>query len=220
LGIKKWLEKKQTTSRQDIQEVLQLLPVTKNIVLRSWRASGSHKGFKRIILCTKLILIKSLSADKKKICILTGVIQTGKTTSLLNWAQNKNNIFGIVTPVIEGKRFFLDTHTNKKFEMEADGNKEEALSVGKYFFSKQAFEKANSIIRANMNKPGWLVIDEIGPLELKGEGFAQVLKEIVENQNGEQTLLLVVRESILEEVKKSFQLTEAIVIRNISELAE
>lgn len=34
-----------------------------------------------------------------------------------------------------------------------------------------------------MHKEGWLVIDEIGPLELSGEGFHDVLKEVLSNRS-------------------------------------
>lgn len=51
--------------------------------------------------------------------------------------------------------------------------------VGRYRFSKKAFDQAASVIREGLDGPGWLLIDEIGPLELKGEGFYHLLREII-----------------------------------------
>ena len=62
--------------------------------------------------------------------------------------------------------------------MEARGS-EETLTIGRFAFSKTGFDKAIQIIRTAITKEGWLVIDEIGPLELKGEGFCDVMKEVL-----------------------------------------
>jgi len=51
---------------------------------------------------------------------------------------------------------------------------------------------------------------------LRGEGFHRVLMEALDNKG--QKILLVVRNSILEDVKRHFGITEAIVIRHVEEL--
>src|SRR5690349_6312823 len=103
-----------------------------------------------------------------KIIILTGEIQTGKTTSLQEFCGKHNNIAGILTPIINGKRMFYDISEKVFFEMEAN-EKEDKLIIGKYLFSTQAFEKANNILSnaTKCNDIDYLIIDEIGPLELK-----------------------------------------------------
>ena len=40
----------------------------------------------------------------KKIYILTGAINSGKSTRLMNWATQQNNIVGIICPREKGKR--------------------------------------------------------------------------------------------------------------------
>jgi len=109
------------------------------------------------------------------IYILTGAIQTGKTSALIKWSANRNDVFGILTPVINGKRFFMNARTKKQFQMEANDNEKETISIGQFNFSKVSFEKAIKIARDEINKKGWLVIDEIGPLELRKEGFYNVI---------------------------------------------
>lgn len=85
--------------------------------------------------------------------------------------------------------------------MEATGE-EETLTIGKFVFSKAAFDKAIQIIHNAITKEGWLIIDEIGPLELKGEGFCDVLKEVLIQRNNK--LLLVLREGLLQPTKEYF----------------
>ena len=70
------------------------------------------------------------------------------------------------------------------------------------FFSKNNFDKAIQIIRNAIDKPGWLIIDEIGPLELRGEGFSEVLKEVLIRRK--ENILLVVREGLSKKAEDYF----------------
>jgi nucleoside-triphosphatase THEP1 len=148
--------------------------------------------------------------SKKSIYILSGGIQTGKTTALIKWSVNKNDVFGILTPVIDGKRVFMDAHSKNQFEMEADGTDVEIISVGRFRFSKLAFEKAIQIINDSVNKKGWLVIDEIGPLELRKEGFYDVIKKSLEDHPNQ--LLFVVRENLVDKTIMFFELKQPEII--------
>src|SRR5438093_50098 len=137
------------------------------------------------------------------IFILTAPIRSGKTTSLISWSAERNDVYGIFTPVIGGKRVFMNAHTKEQFPMEATGD-EETLTIGRFAFSKTHFDKAIQIIRDAINNEGWLVIDEIGPLELRGDGFCNVLKEVLEKR--QEKILLVAREGITEKVKEYFNI--------------
>ena len=68
------------------------------------------------------------------------------------------------------------------------------------------------------HNPEVIVIDEIGPMELRGEGFDQILKEILEKRNGTQTVLLVVRDGLAEEVKEKYKIENRIVIGSVAAL--
>jgi nucleoside-triphosphatase THEP1 len=149
------------------------------------------------------------------IFILTAPIQSGKTTSLIGWSANRNDVHGILTPVVGGKRVFMNAQTREQFPMEATGE-EEALVVGRFAFSKGGFYKAIQIIRDAITKEGWLVIDEVGPLELKGLGFFDVLKEVLSVRR--EKILLVIREGITEQVKEYFNVNDAEIIYDITTL--
>jgi nucleoside-triphosphatase THEP1 len=138
--------------------------------------------------------------------ILTGPIKTGKTTRLLNWLSDKENVHGIATPIVKNKRVFYDLFEKKYFPMEAGSGENEILTIGKYVFSKNGFKKAEGVIEKGIFHSQYLVIDEIGPLELKGEGFCGVLKNILNIEKRNFILLLVVRASILSEVLSFFEI--------------
>jgi nucleoside-triphosphatase THEP1 len=149
------------------------------------------------------------------IYILSASIQSGKTTSLINWSATRKDVHGILTPVINGERVFMNAQTKEQFPMEATGG-EEALAIGRFVFSKAGFDKAIQIIRNAINNEGWLVIDEIGPLELKDEGFCDVLKEVLSVQR--EKILLVVREGITKQVKEYFNLHDTEILHDITTL--
>jgi nucleoside-triphosphatase THEP1 len=138
------------------------------------------------------------------IYLLTGPVRSGKTTSLIEWAKGRNDVHGILTPDIKGKRVFMNIKTKTQFPMEATPG-EETISVGRFSFSKKYFEQAFMVIRTAINKTGWLVIDEAGPLELKGQGFAPVLKELFSSRKNK--IILVVREGIAQQVSNCFGLS-------------
>lgn len=144
----------------------------------------------------------------KRIYILTGEIQSGKTTTLMQWSAGRKDVFGILSPIVDGKRFFMNIQTGERFEMEAQEGETEILKIGKYSFRKKSFNKAITTLQLSLNeKKGWLVIDEIGPLELRKEGFYKILNEILGTKTSLQ-IILVVRNSLIEEVINFFRLSE------------
>jgi nucleoside-triphosphatase THEP1 len=154
------------------------------------------------------------------ILLFTAPIQTGKTTSLINWSAARNDVHGILTPVVEGKRVFMNAETREQFPMEATdlstSLSTDIITVGRFAFSKTGFDKAIQIIRDSFNNKGWLIIDEIGPLELKGLGFFDVLKDTLSVRR--EKILLVVREGITEQVIETFVLPHVICISSVSDI--
>jgi nucleoside-triphosphatase THEP1 len=62
------------------------------------------------------------------------------------------------------------------------------------------------------NMPRYLVIDEIGPLELSGRGLEPMVSTILENyeRSPKQHLVLVVRDYLLEKVISHYHLRDQI----------
>ena len=204
-----WLKKKQTQSQQDVQEVLRLLPATQQLIAQSWKQSSGNKGWKRVSTASRMILVNALNPPfSKQIIILTAPVQTGKTTSLVNWSEKRKDVYGILTPAVDGKRVFMNAHSRQLFLMEAKETETGVLTVGRFVFSKTNFNKAIQVIRDAIDKEGWLVIDEIGPMELRGEGFSDVLKEVLARR--QHKLLLVVRDKddMVEKVKENFGISD------------
>ena len=214
-----WLKKKQTNSQQEVQEILQLLPATQQMIAKSWKQAAGMKGWGKINTWSKMVLLNALKpSSAKQLYILTAPIQSGKTTSLVKWSENRNDVYGILTPDVDGKRIFMNAHTRQLFLMEAKEGEMETFTVGKFIFSKTNFNRAIQIIQDGIDKPGWLVIDEIGPLELKGDGFSNVVKEVLTKRK--HTILMVIRDkdNTVEKVKSYFNIIDAEQINDIAEL--
>ena len=159
------------------------------------------------------------------IFIFSRPVHSGKTSELLRWCNQQQNISGILMPDINGSRKILDLHTKAVFDIEctdAANTKEQLTSVGRFHFYTDAFEKGNLIIaQALTQNPDWLVIDEAGKLELAGKGFYEALKKATAFYSNTKTsgnLLITVRDSLCEEVISFFKIENCRVIHELEEL--
>jgi nucleoside-triphosphatase THEP1 len=142
-----------------------------------------------------------------KIFILSGEVKSGKTSKLMLWAASQKLITGIFQPVIEDKRYIynIDSKTLKPLET---NDKDNSVLIGNYRFSNSTFDWAKDcLVNSLERKFNWLVIDEIGPLELQGKGLEPVVSKIFSHQEQlEGNILLIVRSALFEKFIKHYQL--------------
>lgn len=62
--LHKWLERKKQQSTRQIQQVLNLLPSTQGLVVRSWQLASTQRGVRRIFLCFKIILANTFYSSE------------------------------------------------------------------------------------------------------------------------------------------------------------
>jgi nucleoside-triphosphatase THEP1 len=145
----------------------------------------------------------------KKILIVSAPVKSGKTTHLLEWAKTQNNIDGIAQPVINGKRHLLHLGTGEKRMLEIPGESSaEKIYIGNYIFDEAAFRWGREKLKESLqNSPEFLIVDEIGKLELHGKGLEPEIGDILRNENfPNANIILVIREYLLEEVIKKYGL--------------
>lgn len=151
-----------------------------------------------------------------KIFILSGPVQTGKTTRLLNWVQNQDSVDGIIAPVIDDKRHLLHLSSGLQKQLEASANEPDnkIVKIGKFRFNTDVFSWAcNRLNESISSSPLWLIIDEIGPLELSGKGLAPALTRVLNHPDKIGNLILVIREQLVEQVTDHFQLNRFAVVK-------
>ncbi|UCE40978.1 MAG: hypothetical protein JSV17_16295 [Candidatus Aminicenantes bacterium] len=143
--------------------------------------------------------------------ILTGPVHSGKTTLLKT-----------IIPVLRGKNIRIDGYLSEAVWKDEkflgydlldlkDQHQQPFIRkkgqqgwqrIGPFYFLPGMLDVAEKIIHRSKNE-NLCVVDEVGPLELKGNGVWQALEEIL--MIPEQGVLLVVRESILKDFLEKIQ---------------
>ncbi|MCC3158364.1 nucleoside-triphosphatase [Hymenobacter sp. 15J16-1T3B] len=108
----------------------------------------------------------------------------------------------------QSQRHFLDLRSGLRWPVAARPGQWPVLSVGRFQFSPAAFAWANAALRGAATDPAvhWLVVDEIGPLELRGEGLAPALTDVLRAASHPDHLIIVVRSGLVEAVWRRFKL--------------
>ena len=160
------------------------------------------------------------------IYIFSVPVHSGKTTELLQRSNLQKNICGILMPDINGYRKILNINTKEIFDaacIDIINTKEPLTSTGRFHFYTAAFEKANSMLQHALSQnPNWLVIDEAGKLELKGEGFYKSVVEAAKmygNKDKPGNLLIVVRDSLCAEVVSFFNIKNYKIITRLEDIS-
>jgi nucleoside-triphosphatase THEP1 len=173
------------------------------------------------------VLLRLFETDHLKrpqVVIITGEVHEGKTTftqQIVNELINeKVRVAGFLATAInenmERTGFNLyDIETKESIEL-CSGNKDKSRPrSGKYYFNPEAFSKGNKILSPeNLSGKQLIVIDEIGPLELKGGGWSNAIDNISRNLTIPQ--LWVARKGIIIQITRRWN-TGNVYIFDISE---
>lgn len=62
-ALQQWLQQKKQQSAWEVQQVVNQLPFTRQLVSRSWELSAGKKGISRIILCCRIILANTFHSS-------------------------------------------------------------------------------------------------------------------------------------------------------------
>lgn len=148
------------------------------------------------------------------IYLFTAPIRTGKTTQLMAWAKDRQDVGGFFSPDAGGHRVICrpqSIENHEPFEVKIpDGI--DVQTIGKFHFLESAFAKAKKWTIEDLENPEikWIIIDELGKLELKERGFHELMKTI--KANSHKNYLIIVRKSLLEEITSFYRLTHALII--------
>lgn len=145
-----------------------------------------------------------------QIFVYSGPLHSGKTTRLEQWIKKTPAVDGILTPVIKDKRHIKFIKTGEMYQLETDSQDAAFFQqIGKYKFRTDVFQKARKfLINLIDNTPAWIVIDEIGFLELDGHGFEPVVSELIHKLDSAKDvhILIVVRDYLKEKVMDYYKL--------------
>jgi nucleoside-triphosphatase THEP1 len=146
-----------------------------------------------------------------EIVIITGPINSGKTAYLQKLVSQERTLGKSPSGII-AHGVFKDGH-KIGYDIEdiasgmrlplarAGSHKDGDKMVGQYSFSKKTLEFAKGAL-LNYTSGGVVFLDEAGPLELAGEGYAFCITSLLESHISK--LYMVVRENLVDQICERF----------------
>jgi len=129
-----------------------------------------------------------------RIFLLSGPIHTGKTTRITDWIKDKDDVDGILQPVIDGKRYIKHILSGeiRPLEIPPDTKQKNIIIIGNYRFDNDVFTwSRKELLLAYTKNPEWLIIDEVGKLEMDGKGLEPIISKILNELNDHKNIKLV-----------------------------
>lgn len=159
--------------------------------------------------------------DKPPVIILTGKIGAGKTSLLAEVAENlkKRGILpgGILSPAVTGEDGrlgydIINIASGEKRILSRVSESENSIRVGRYsFFRDGLVFGEHALSSENLAGSKVVLIDEIGPWELEGQGWAAKVNELLLHTSF--PMIWVVRDTITELVIDEWNLSNYKIFR-------
>lgn len=145
----------------------------------------------------------------ESITIITGDIDSGKTTEAQRMLSRRENCAGMLA-------HGLQEETSEKYGYEVEsvptGERRvllrstpasDSVPVGRFYLDTHTLRWAINQLKAGMTSDT-LLVDELGPLELAGGGYYDTVNYLLTHYRGE--LILVIRSGLLEPMLKKLGL--------------
>lgn len=163
--------------------------------------------------------LESSMVPHPQMILITGSIHAGKTT-FIRQVLAKLHEGGLRSAGFVCRAYFeqderkgydlLDTYENQCFAM-ARTDVESEIQIGSYYVSQQGLDFGYSLLQDTAIKDcDLVVIDEIGPWELSGNGWAHELPRLLQHQLC--PMIWVVRRPILQKVIEKWNLVSPLII--------
>ncbi len=168
----------------------------------------------------RLAELKNKINLNKKIFILTGASGQGKTTMIREiltvLKENKIPAGGIYSPkVIENNKIagydLVDIMTSEREIFLRETDDLNSREIGRFAISPLGLKKGNNALELSVNAGNEIVIiDEVGNLELNGQGWAKSLNELIAASKNH--ILLVVRDIFVMKIIQKWSLKDVIIL--------
>ena len=143
-----------------------------------------------------------------RVRLIHGDIDSGKTRRAAAWCEVEGSagrsVAGVLALKTPAGRRFMDIATGDEVALEHPAEGEVAVPVGRFLFRQAAFDWAVQRIHVAIQAGAdAIVIDEVGPLEMRGAGFAALLDLLARDHPAVERVLLA-RTSLIDEVVARF----------------
>jgi nucleoside-triphosphatase THEP1 len=169
----------------------------------------------------RLSEIKNKTVFSPKVFIVSGAIGEGKTTFIKKLVdtlkENNISVGGIISEkVVSDSQTIgydiLDIETGEREILLRKDEENGMERIGKFTIHHEGISKGIAVLnRARLSDREIIVIDEVGFLEIENKGWAGAIKEIIKSSKNH--LLITVRDGLIENVIKEFNLTNSVIFR-------
>jgi len=175
----------------------------------------------------ELIRAQMEKQGKRQPILLVGGIGSGKTATglrLLSLLRSYGiGVGGILAPrLLKGEETIgysiIDLSTNATHPFA--GLEPSDVQIGKFYLSQAGLDLAERTIRNALNESPVVFIDEIGRLEVQGEGHASAIRQLLQSDS---LPVLLVRDTLVEQAVKVFEIADPFIfhaseMRDVEEL--
>lgn len=157
---------------------------------------------------------------ERKIIILTGDRGSGKTTLLIKLVeelQKQNRVVGgILSPVVMDNSArigydVINVQTGNRTALCRNNLESSGPNIGDLNFFENGIRFGIDAIQASLSNCELIIIDEVGPLELDGEVWAQAIDRLMNLSSC--PVLFVVREHLIEKVKSRWSFVPLMILK-------
>lgn len=191
--------------------IIERLPQGKNLIRQRRNTLG-----KIFVLAEELLLIMEKDpVQHHNIFLVTGKVQSGKSAyvrDLVKEAETRLRLSGFIASGTfrNNKRYsfnLVDIVSGESFLLGLRNNKEHWIRHKEFYFDPETIRRGEQLIEEGIKKNADLIVlDELGPMELAGKGWANVIQKLEKNFDIAQ--VWVVRERILSEVKDRWHIPD------------
>lgn len=154
----------------------------------------------------------------KELILLTGEVDSGKTSWCLSFSKANRGYDGVLLRKVyrDDRRIGYDairissgrTVPFSRLQGSESPEWRPTECIGPFSVSEEGKQTANRwLLEALDSSACGLIIDELGPLELRGGGLAEAVRSVLQDGSS-RSLILVVRRSCLTQVIRRFSLPE------------
>jgi nucleoside-triphosphatase THEP1 len=154
---------------------------------------------------------------RTQVVIITGEIHQGKTTFaqkiVADLLEQKIRIAGFFSVGLNENGIrtgfnLVDIGSSRQIELCSDKKNEKRLKFGRYYFNSDAISLGNEILNSNnLSDKQLIVIDEVGHLELNGQGWSNAIENITRIITTPQ--LWIVRKSLVQKISRRWNIGNA-----------
>jgi nucleoside-triphosphatase THEP1 len=199
---------------------------------QSWRRP-SHVVASMLQVANRIVLAGAERHSRQPVVIVTGATGSGKTTLTRAVVERLKargvRVAGILAPgfVADGRRTGFDIvnlATGEREPLAREGGRVAGRHPrwSRFAFSPAGLALGRKALAEDARGADVVVVDEVGPFELSGGGWADALDALAATSPG--VMLLVVREAIVDAVKARWGSAESVVydvaIANPDEIAD